>query len=148
LRQISLTLINPIVDCVAWRVGDEFPVTRIIACQNEFGRTAIAKCKTRRIGIDTCASAVPDGQPYPAVSRHFDPIDTFLFSRHSRAWRVNLEIFVLTIKLREPNCGGSLSNAQRNAFIAERNDLQSSVFSEPYKVSGVELYFESRVAVG
>jgi hypothetical protein len=74
LREILLTLANPIVNRIACGDGRELPVAHVLAGSDELSRTAVAQRKPGRVGINSSAAAIAHSQTDSPIARHVDPV--------------------------------------------------------------------------
>jgi hypothetical protein len=124
LRQILLTLADPIVNRIPRRRGKKLPIACVFAVDDQLSRATIAQGKSRCVGIDACTAAIANRQPNAAITRHVDPIRPLFFSSQSGLGCIDFEVFVFAIKLREANCDCSFNDTDRDSFIAQSDDAQ------------------------
>jgi hypothetical protein len=68
--------------------------------------------------------AIAHSEAHASRLRDIETIDAALFSRESRARRINFEIFLVVIKSCETNCRHSFGQAESNALVAQGDNAQ------------------------
>ncbi len=102
--------------------------------------------KSRSVGIETRASAIAHREVDVAVARDIHAIDPLLFSRDGCFGRIDFEVLVIFVEARQTQRRRALSQAQRNAVVAQRDDLDRRIRGEAHEIARIDLNLRAGVA--
>jgi hypothetical protein len=148
LREITLTIVYPSIQNISSGCRNEFPVAGIITFSNQFSRSPITQSETRRVRVDSRITTVPHCKSHVTSTRNIDAIESILFSRQRRVRGIDLKIFFLAVESRKTDNRRALKHAKRNSFIAQRENLESRAWSQPYEIASVDLDLQTTVSIG
>jgi hypothetical protein len=138
---------NPIVELIVGSSGKQLPIAGTLSFVDEFCGAPIAQRKAGRIGIDASAAAVTHCESHPPFRSYINSVRALLFCGQSCARCVDLEVFMLVIKLCQSNHCGACHHAQRNTFVAQGNNAQDRTSAQAHKIAGIDLQLYPSVAV-
>src|SRR5947209_2741235 len=140
-----LALVVPVVPLVERRGGTQLPVALLRAVVGETRRAFVAQLEAGGLRVDARAPVSADVDA-DAARVNVNTVLAGLLGGDGRLRRVNLEVFMVAVELREPDGGRAFREAERDAFVAQRDDFEDGVAADADEVSRVGLYFETRVA--
>jgi hypothetical protein len=147
LCEVILTIEYPLVDRIS-RNSQKLPIARAVARDDKLRRTAVTQRKPRRVRINPRAAPVAHAQTHTSFARHVDAIKPRLFRGHRRSRRVDFEIFLISVELEQSHNRRAFKHTQRDAFVAQSYDSQSSVRRKAHIVTRVDLDFHPAFLVG